>query len=205
MHCKATLSGNPLSDTGTGIYTSINTNIHIVKITPVSFANMHYLSSSSASEEVLLTTKQRDLEQYGYERGWTVYDELTQSMSLSSVSEHPDFLAILLASSSDSSVSEQSIVNVEYSDFAAVLNESRDDDPLKSTQNQEALSRHLQVSLNSRINDRPTGQAEPNMRLGIVPEITPLLCGDLLCNSIISRGSCLLLNTAIVAVDQLSR
>ena len=92
---------------------------------------MHYLSSSSSESEVFMTTKQRDMEQYGYERGFTVHDELTQSMaSSSSESDHPDYLAILLGSSSDSSVSEQAVANVEYSDFAAPLHESRDDDPL---------------------------------------------------------------------------
>ena len=45
---------------------------------------MHYLSSSSSESEVFMTTKQRDMEQYGYERGFTVHDELTQSMASSS-------------------------------------------------------------------------------------------------------------------------
>ena len=122
------------------------------------------------------------------------------SSSSSSESELPDYAAILLGSSSDSSASEQPINNVEYSNFAGVLQESRDEDPLTSTQNQEALSNdlsafldsinsessiHLEVSrldvlsdINpeevrlSRIIDRPTVQPEPNMRLDLVPRIT---------------------------------
>ena len=122
------------------------------------------------------------------------------SSSSSSESELPDYAAILLGSSSDSSASEQPINNVEYSNFAAVLQEGRDEDPLTSTQNQEALSNdlsafldsinsesfiHLKVSrldvlsdINpeevrlSRIIDRPTVQPEPNMRLDLVPRIT---------------------------------
>ena len=106
-------------------YTYIKTLL-LTEHSLVFFAKMYYLSSSSSESEVFMTTKQRDMEQYGYERGFTLHDELTQSMvSSSSESDHPDYLAILLGSSSDSSVSEQPIANVDYSDFAAPLHESR--------------------------------------------------------------------------------
>ena len=54
------------------------------------FTNMHYLSSSSSDSDSTMATEHQDL-QYGYERGFTCHDELSQTMvscSASSVYTH---------------------------------------------------------------------------------------------------------------------
>ena len=82
---------------------------------------MHYLSSSSSSSdsEPSLTTKQQDIQQYGYERGYTQHDELTKSSS--SDSDVTDYHAILFGDDSDTSDTEQPIQNVDYSEFDSTL------------------------------------------------------------------------------------
>ena len=107
---------------------------------------MHYLSSSSSSSDIepSLTTNQQDIQQYGYERGYTQHDELTKSSS--SDSAVTDYYAILFGDDSDTSDTEQPIQNVDYSEFDSTLIPISSQNPLTSTQNQQSLSIHLQVS-----------------------------------------------------------